>query len=86
MSIIDLEKACCPATSNLHVFRPNIFLAPLRDDRLIKLDGIASDLIKFNFKIQDRVSDKRMTAPVLCSDNILAVLVDAAIIKSGNQD
>jgi len=86
MSIIDLEKACCPATSNLHVFQPNIFLAPLRDDRLIKLDGIASDLVKFNFKIQDTVSDKRMTAPVLCSDNILAILVDATIVKSGNQD
>lgn len=46
MSIIDLEKACCPATSNLHVYGPNIFLAPLRDDRFITLDGIASDLIK----------------------------------------
>jgi len=27
----------------------------------------------------------RMTAPVLCSDNILAVLVDAEVIKSDDQ-
>jgi len=90
MSIIDLEKACSSATSNFDVYRPNIFLAPLRDDRLIIFDGIASELVKYNFQspIVDQIvtSDLRMTAPVLCSDNILAVLVDAEVIKSDDQE
>jgi hypothetical protein len=89
MSIIDLEKACvCPSvTSNLDldIYRPNIFLAPLRDDRLIIFDGIASELVKYNFQSPITSSNLRMTAPVLCSDNILAVLVDAEVIKSDDQ-
>jgi hypothetical protein len=85
MSIIDLEKACSSATSNFDVYRPNIFLAPLRDDRLIIFDGIASELVKYNFQSPITSSNLRMTAPVLCSDNILAVLVDAEVIKSDDQ-
>lgn len=85
MSIIDLEKACASAISNFDVYRPNIFLVPLRDDRLITFDGIVSELVKYNFQSPTGVSDKRMSAPVLCCDNILAILVDAEVIKSDDQ-